>query len=81
MAVATWLGDDTDLTVNQVTVSEPDVDVILLGPSQHRPIEELEGALTDALGYRVVVTVTQIPASEESYSEEEGKTTTGLSTP
>jgi len=81
MAVATWLGDDTDLTVNQVTVSEPDVDVILLGPSQHRPIEELEGALTDALGYRVVVTVTQIPASEESYSEEEGKRTTGLSTP
>jgi uncharacterized hydrophobic protein (TIGR00271 family) len=81
MAVATWLGDDTDLTVNQVTVSEPDVDVILLGPSQHGPIEELEGALTDALGYRVVVTVTQIPASEESYSEEEGKTTTGLSTP
>jgi uncharacterized hydrophobic protein (TIGR00271 family) len=80
-ALATWLGDDTDLTVSQVTVSEPDVDVVLVGPTQHPPIEDLEVALSDALGYPVVVTVTQVPATEESYSKETGKTSVGSGAP
>ena len=66
-AVAEWLGDDTDLVVSEVTVSEPDVGVLLVGPDDHPPIEDLEAALSDALGYAVVVTVTQVPASTETF--------------
>jgi uncharacterized hydrophobic protein (TIGR00271 family) len=80
-AVAEWLGPDSNLDVNTVTVSQPDVGVILVGPTRHPPIEDLEVALSDALGYPVVITVTQIPVSAETYSQEGGKSTTGPSPP
>ena len=73
-AVSTWLGENTDLFVDSVVVSEPDVDVILVGPGDSPAIEDLEAILSDSLGYPVVVTVAQIPAHKESYSQEDGLT-------
>ena len=80
-AVAEWLGEDTDLVVNTVTVSEPNVDVVLVGPTLHPEIEDLEALLTEALGYPAVVTVTQVPATTETFSETGGKTSSGPSPP
>jgi uncharacterized hydrophobic protein (TIGR00271 family) len=80
-AVATWLGEDTDLIVSSVTVGEPDVDAILVGPGEYPPIEDLEIALSDSLGYPVVVTLIQVPAQEESYSQEGGKNAVGSGEP
>ena len=81
VAVAEWLGEDTDLVVNTVTVSEPNADVVLVGPTLHPEIEDLEALLTEALGYPAVVTVTQVPATTETFSETGGKTSSGPSPP
>jgi uncharacterized membrane protein len=80
-AVAEWLGEDTVLVVNEVSVSEPEVDVILVGPEAHPPIEDLEAALSEALGWSVVVTVTQVPASTETYSDAGAATGSEVSPP
>jgi uncharacterized hydrophobic protein (TIGR00271 family) len=80
-AVAEWLGEDTVLVVNEVSVSEPEVDVILVGPEAHPSIEDLEAALSEALGWSVVVTVTQVPASTETYSDAGAATGSEVSPP
>ena len=80
--MAEWLGEDTDLVVNTVTVSEPNVDVVLVGPTRHPEIEDLEAAPDgEALGIRPIATVTEVPATTETFSETGGKTSSGPSPP
>jgi uncharacterized hydrophobic protein (TIGR00271 family) len=63
IAVEEWLGEDADLSVVGVVVSEDIVDVRLRGADRPPPLEDLQAALIEDLGRPVGVSLSITPVS------------------
>ena len=73
-ATEAWLEDAPQLELGLIGVSGSDVSIIVTGPEEIPPIQDLEDALTDSFGKPVTVTVEHIPAIVVIYSDTDGET-------
>jgi uncharacterized membrane protein len=73
-AAETWLEDAPDLELGRIDVNGSEVSIIVTGPREIPPIQDLEDALTDSFGDPVTVTVEHIPAIVVIYSDADGET-------
>ena len=60
-----WLGDDSALRVNEVTIDGPDISVQLVGPDHPPPAEVLADRVSVAVGRDVTVTVRWLPERQD----------------
>ncbi len=72
-AVEGWLEEAPDLEVGRIEVKGSDVSIIVTGPENIPPIQDLEDALSESFGKPVTVLVEHIPAIVVIYSDADGE--------
>ncbi|MFV9671896.1 MAG: DUF389 domain-containing protein [Acidimicrobiia bacterium] len=75
-ATEAWLENSPELEVRSIEVKGSDVLIVVTGPENIPPIEDLENSLTEEFGKPVTVEVEHIPAIVIIYSDADGKTRT-----
>jgi len=75
-AVDEWLEESPELELGRIEVKGSDVSIVVTGPENTPPIQDLEDALTESFGKPVTVEVEHIPAIVVIYSDADGKTRT-----
>ncbi len=75
-AVETWLENSPELELSRIEVRGSNVSIIVTGPENTPPIQDLEDALTETIGKPVTVEVEHIPAIVVIYSDADGETRT-----
>jgi uncharacterized hydrophobic protein (TIGR00271 family) len=79
-AVEKWLEDSPELELARIEVKAFDVSIVVTGPQNIPPIQDLEDALTESLGKPVTVEVEHIPAIIVTYSDADGEKQSEVST-
>ncbi|MDN4472057.1 DUF389 domain-containing protein [Demequina zhanjiangensis] len=59
--VEDWLGDDSDLLVQSISIDGSEITVMLVGPGQSPDPRDLQDAIVDDLNWRVALTVGVTP--------------------
>jgi uncharacterized hydrophobic protein (TIGR00271 family) len=75
-AAEEWLEDSPALELFRVEVKGSDVSIVVTGPQNIPPIQDLEDALSESVGKPVTVEVEHIPAIVVIYSDADGETRT-----
>jgi uncharacterized hydrophobic protein (TIGR00271 family) len=75
-AVDDWLADSPELELSRIEVKGSEVFVVVTGPENTPPIQDLAEALTESIGEPVTVEVEHIPAIVVIYSDADGETRT-----
>jgi len=70
-AVEEWLGPDSSLDPFEVVVSPSEVTVIVVGPDEPPPMDDLGALMESALGESVDVTVNWVPEQQFLYEAED----------
>jgi uncharacterized hydrophobic protein (TIGR00271 family) len=72
-AVELWLDDSPKLELTRIDATGSDVSIIVTGPENTPPIQDLEDALSKSFGEPVTVEVEHIPAIVVIYSDADGE--------
>ena len=72
-ATQTWLEDAPNLELGRIEVNGSEVSIIVTGPEEIPPIQDLEDALSASIGKPVTVSVEHIPAIVVIYSDADGE--------